>query len=246
MDIANTKPLNPLRKPLALSLALHALLAVAVLIGFAEQQPRLLALDSEGIIHVSFASLQASGTAQSAKPAAAPKKERARETVPEKRALEPERKVEGPAISENRVELASLYPQETKSDAAGMVYSGRRSGDSGAASASGAVSANAGSQQSGGGGTGVTLAVPRYRENPNPQYPETARMRGYEGLVLLSAEVSAEGRVEDVSVKKSCGYALLDRSALDAVRRWKFDPGRRMGVPVTMRVDVPVRFMLKE
>ena len=89
-------------------------------------------------------------------------------------------------------------------------------------------------------------ATPRYRDNAHPLYPAVARSRGYEGMVLLAAEVAADGRVENLSIKKSSGYASLDRSALEAVKRWKFDPGRRMGKPVAMWVDVPVKFVLKE
>ena len=91
-----------------------------------------------------------------------------------------------------------------------------------------------------------TTAAPRYRENAHPVYPAVARSRGYEGMVLLAAEVAADGRVENLTIKKSSGYASLDRSALEAVKRWKFDPGRRMGKPVAMWVDVPVKFVLKE
>ena len=64
--------------------------------------------------------------------------------------------------------------------------------------------------------------------------------------MLLSAEVHADGHVGEVRISKSCGHSLLDRSALDAVRYWKFEPGKRMGVPVNMWVDVPVRFVLKD
>lgn len=92
----------------------------------------------------------------------------------------------------------------------------------------------------------TAAATPQYLENAPPVYPAVARSRGYAGMVLLIAEIAADGRVENLSIKKSSGYASLDRSALEAVRRWKFDPGRRMGKPVSMWVDVPVKFILKE
>lgn len=94
--------------------------------------------------------------------------------------------------------------------------------------------------------TGITLAVPRYRENTHPVYPLVARLRGYEGVVLLSAEVSVDGRVGGLKIKSSSGYAVLDKSALEAVKTWKFDPGRKMGKPTGMWVDVPVKFLLKD
>lgn len=93
---------------------------------------------------------------------------------------------------------------------------------------------------------GISLAVPRYRENTHPVYPLVARLRGYEGVVLLSAEVSVDGRVGGLKIKRSSGYAVLDRSALEAVKTWKFEPGRKMGKPTGMWVDVPVKFLLKD
>lgn len=89
-----------------------------------------------------------------------------------------------------------------------------------------------------------SLTPPRYRIREVPVYPAAARLRGYEGLVLIAAQVSSQGRVQAVRIKKSSGYALLDRSAEAAVKTWRFEPGRQMGTPMTMWVDVPVRFVL--
>ncbi|MDO9529887.1 MAG: energy transducer TonB [Syntrophales bacterium] len=90
------------------------------------------------------------------------------------------------------------------------------------------------------------LAVPRYGENMPPAYPAIARRRGYEGIVILSAEILVNGNVGKLKIKKSSGYSMLDRSALETVRKWKFEPGSRMGCPVTMYVEVPVRFVLND
>jgi TonB family protein len=91
----------------------------------------------------------------------------------------------------------------------------------------------------------ISIAVPRYRDNSQPSYPRIASERGYEGLVLLSAEINADGKVGSLKVKKSSGFAMLDRSALDAVKKWKFEPGKKMGRPISMWVDVPVKFVLQ-
>ena len=93
-------------------------------------------------------------------------------------------------------------------------------------------------------GSGVIFAAPRYGENSLPAYPLLARRRGYTGVVMLSAEILTDGSVGRVEMKKPSGYELLDRAALVAVKGWKFSPGKRMGIPVTMWVDVPVRFEL--
>ena len=92
----------------------------------------------------------------------------------------------------------------------------------------------------------VSLASPRYRDNTRLAYPLIARMRGYEGVVLLAAEVGVDGRVGALRIKKSSGYPVLDRCAYDTVLTWRFEPGRRMGKPVPMWVDVPVRFVLRD
>ena len=92
----------------------------------------------------------------------------------------------------------------------------------------------------------VSLSVPRYRENTHPDYPSIARMRGYEGIVLLSVEIFANGRVGRLNIKKSSGYAVLDRSALEAVRTWKFEPAKKADIPLTVTVDIPIRFSLND
>ncbi len=81
--------------------------------------------------------------------------------------------------------------------------------------------------------------APRYLENPPPVYPPVAKRRGYEGTVLLSVKIRADGTVSELRIKESSEYSLLDRAAMKAVAKWTFD------VPFTMWVDVPVRFELK-
>jgi len=93
--------------------------------------------------------------------------------------------------------------------------------------------------------TVIAHAIPRYKSNPPPEYQAIARRREYEGRVLLSAMISVDGNVVGVKVKESSGHLILDRAAMKAVEAWEFEPARRMGSPVPMSVDVPVRFVLK-
>lgn len=88
--------------------------------------------------------------------------------------------------------------------------------------------------------------MPRYRTNPIPEYPIPSRRRREEGIVLLDVAVDADGKPSSISLNRSSGYPLLDRAALDAVRRWTFEPARAGGVPMFSRVVVPVRFSLSE
>jgi len=88
-------------------------------------------------------------------------------------------------------------------------------------------------------------AVPRYSENPPPPYPSIARRRGYEGVVMFSVEVLADGSVGELRIKETSGHSMLDRAAVKAVKKWKFKPAFREDVPVSMWVEVPIRFVIK-
>ena len=87
-------------------------------------------------------------------------------------------------------------------------------------------------------------AVPRYGDNARPAYPPLARLRGYQGMVVLFVEVLSDGRVGQVGIRRSAGHEILDRAALEAVMTWRFEPGRKEGRTVAMSVEVPVRFVL--
>jgi protein TonB len=93
---------------------------------------------------------------------------------------------------------------------------------------------------------GALQSGPRYLSNPRPDYPEQARQLHEQGVVILSVEVSADGRAADVSVGHSSGFPQLDQSALRAVRRWLFEPARAAGMPVSSHVEVPVHFSLAD
>jgi len=90
----------------------------------------------------------------------------------------------------------------------------------------------------------TVIAYPLYKENAPPAYPEIARARGYEGIVLVSAEILPDGRVGNMKIRKSSGYAILDQSAIEAVKPWKFEPAKKSGNPFTVWVELPIKFIL--
>jgi protein TonB len=63
-----------------------------------------------------------------------------------------------------------------------------------------------------------------------PVYPEIARRLSLEGLVMVRAEVAADGHVKSVTVVR--GNAILAQAAVRAVREWIFSPGPEEMVPV--------------
>jgi len=238
------------RSAVGLSVLLHAVVILAVLASAASTAPRLLTGEG-GTIHVTLVS-ESQATEGKATPAAArqaaskPLREITMKPVPATQAMRDDSALK----QEKRVELASLSVPDIISDASKSGRSAETVTSSRGNTAAEGQGRGGGQGKSGSPGDGkgeaVSIAVPKYRENVQPNYPEFARSKGYQGLVLLSAEVHADGHVGEVRISKSCGHSLLDRSALDAVRYWKFEPGKRMGVPVNMWVDVPVRFVLKD
>ncbi|MDD4871486.1 MAG: TonB family protein [Kiritimatiellae bacterium] len=77
----------------------------------------------------------------------------------------------------------------------------------------------------------------------HPTYPLGARLRGEEGVVVVRVTVSPEGHAVNVEVMKSSGYAALDESAIDALKRARF-VARNGGTIRGGEVTLPFRFKL--
>ena len=86
---------------------------------------------------------------------------------------------------------------------------------------------------------------PKYAENPKPLYPREARKKGFQGEVVLKVEVLSNGLVGQVAVKNSSGHEILDRSALSAVKQWKFFPAKRGESTISSWVNIPIKFQLQ-
>ncbi len=91
-------------------------------------------------------------------------------------------------------------------------------------------------------GSGIT--PPELLSEVKPDYTEQARRRGLSGEVVLGIVVRSDGTVSQIRVLQGLG-AGLDERAVEAVRRWKFAPARRQGVPVDVMVEVAVEFRLR-
>ncbi|HEX7728153.1 MAG TPA: energy transducer TonB [Terracidiphilus sp.] len=56
-----------------------------------------------------------------------------------------------------------------------------------------------------------------------PVYPEIAKRMHISGAVRVSVTIDAEGKVTDA--KPVSGNQMLAAAAVDAVRKWRFEPG---------------------
>ena len=91
----------------------------------------------------------------------------------------------------------------------------------------------------------IEAALPEYSKNPPISYPKRARRKGYEGTVVLEVLVNRNGKVDDLRILASSGFAILDSSAVKSVKTWSFKPAKKGNATVDMWVQVPVRFKLE-
>ncbi|MDH4029594.1 MAG: energy transducer TonB [Chromatiales bacterium] len=78
----------------------------------------------------------------------------------------------------------------------------------------------------------------------SPRYPRQALLQGTEGWVEIEFTITAEGRVIDPVVVASEPRNVFDRSAIQAILRWKFKPRFIDGQPITRRAMQTIAFEL--
>ncbi len=79
-----------------------------------------------------------------------------------------------------------------------------------------------------------------------PTYPSRARERGTEGWVDLEFTVAKDGTTRDAVVRAAQPEGTFDRAALDAVKRWRYEPRVVGGDVIEQRVEARLRFRLSE
>jgi len=75
-----------------------------------------------------------------------------------------------------------------------------------------------------------------------PTYPPLARAARIQGPVVLQAVISKSGTIENLQVLN--GHPMLVRSALEAVRQWRYRPYFLNGEPVEVETQITVNFIL--
>jgi protein TonB len=75
-----------------------------------------------------------------------------------------------------------------------------------------------------------------------PVYPPIAKTAHISGTVLLHAIIGKDGTVQDLQYVS--GPPLLMKSAMDAVRQWRYKPTLLNGEPVDVDTTISVVFTL--
>jgi protein TonB len=75
-----------------------------------------------------------------------------------------------------------------------------------------------------------------------PNYPPLARQARIQGVVVLQAQISKEGAIENLQLIS--GHPMLAPAAIEAVKQWKYKPYLLNGEPVEVETQVQVNFTL--
>ncbi|MGA2344971.1 MAG: TonB family protein [Candidatus Sulfotelmatobacter sp.] len=76
----------------------------------------------------------------------------------------------------------------------------------------------------------------------NPTYPPLARQARIQGTVVLQAQISKDGSIENLQLIS--GHPMLAPAAIEAVKQWKYKPYLLNGEPVEVDTQVQVNFTL--
>jgi protein TonB len=88
--------------------------------------------------------------------------------------------------------------------------------------------------------TGVSSGLLIKKVTPN--YPPLARQARIQGKVILQAEISKEGTIQNLQLIS--GHAMLAPAAIEAVKQWRYKPYLLNGEPVAVETQVEVNFSL--
>ena len=78
------------------------------------------------------------------------------------------------------------------------------------------------------------------------RYPPDLRDRGITGTVLLIVQIDTQGQVRRSTVWESSGYDEFDEVAKSVAASMRFVPARSTTGPISVRIEVPVTFTLKQ
>jgi TonB family protein len=91
---------------------------------------------------------------------------------------------------------------------------------------------------------GGDVSAPVLTHAVDAEFPDARRKagkKGLEGVTVVGLIVDSKGMPLDIQVKRSLAPDF-DKSAIDAVRQYKFEPAMRKGKPVAVEITIEVNF----
>lgn len=100
------------------------------------------------------------------------------------------------------------------------------------------------------GGIGFSLdevdEIPQAIRSVPPEYPYMAKRSRIEGKVVVRMLVTTKGTTANLSIHSATPADVFDKAALNAAKRWRFQPGKYKGQPVDTWVLLPFVFELTQ
>src|SRR5688572_5642922 len=84
----------------------------------------------------------------------------------------------------------------------------------------------------------------KLKRSVKPEFPAEAFDKGLSGLVIVSYTVDVDGKTQDIRVESSDPPEVFDKAAMNAVRRWRYEPATIDGVPAESQMKLTIRFKL--
>jgi protein TonB len=179
--------------------------------------------------------------------------------VKEKKKVSPTRKSKPARASEARARqtasasISDCLPVQYPSTPPGIGPSQGGDNDSGSGDGTGSSGVGAGASSAGGspghgGGVPNELDLKQVDQAPSvlkkvePEFPLEARRLHMGGKVVVKFLVRTDGSVAKASVVKADPEGVFDQSALDAIGKWRFKPGRYKGSDVATWVVLTIQF----
>lgn len=79
-----------------------------------------------------------------------------------------------------------------------------------------------------------------------PFYPSSCKRQGHEGTTVLEVTILSIGKCGNIEIIKSAGCGSLDKAARKALKKAKYIPAKRLGVPFTTTKKIAFSFKLED
>ena len=90
---------------------------------------------------------------------------------------------------------------------------------------------------------GGAVKAPKLLHYVEPEFSSQSKEAFIEGTVKISTVVTSEGHPSESRILRGLN-AEEDKTALDALKQWRFQPGTKDGKPVAVRVTIEIAFHL--
>jgi len=90
---------------------------------------------------------------------------------------------------------------------------------------------------------GGNVSAPVVLKQAEPEFSEQARKAKVNGNVLVHLIVDERGLPQDIKVVRGIGMGL-DENAVEAVKKYRFKPAMREGIPVKVEMNIQINFQI--